>query len=1184
VTLNDVTIDTMPVELALALTRVRAERRFDAARVLDAKCALVEEYFTNNNLAAAVVGVSGGVDSAVVLGLLARVQQRRASTLRRVVAALAPVFVAAGATNQDGALAKGREVAARFGADVVVVDLTSATDATRHAIDRGLGGDGDAWAVGQLVSVMRTPAFYYLAARLQQQGLPSLVVGTTNRDEGSYLGFFGKASDGMVDLQIISDLHKSEVYALAALLDVPERVRRAVPAGDVFDGRSDVQMIGAPYDFVELYTGLRAAHVDVAPNGAFVASLVDGDARAAFATWARAIEELHAKNAHKYIVGSPAVHLDVMARAVPGGWSTPQRARRDDAPPAAAFVGGRAVELDRALVAQLAAQLAAARSVEASSAADYGDSVRVLDGVLSDGEAASLARAALAACTAGVAVGVHGRVNEPTAALGVGSRRATAWDEELARALWQRVAPHLPVVRVLDERTPTDDFGSRVWRPVGLNPLFRFMTYEEGGSLVEHEDAGYVYPDGERATLMSVVLVLAADGSDREGTRRGGATRLLRDPERHLPVHARRHDDDERVGRAHDVLFAHAPRAGSALILDHRIRHDGEPWRGPGHKIIVRTDVAFERCGAPRPRAATTTPGRDEGDDTFTRKAARDPIYGPLWQRFRDAKVLEEAGFFDDGAPLHADDDARGAGGARGAPSWLVTPLHKLAPPGDDDAPLAVLVCTGGFCPVHRGHEEMMEEAKRALTARGVRVLGGYLAPDHDQYVRLKVGDDAPSSEHRLHLCERAVADSDWLMIDPWPAMHAERSLNFSTVITRLERYLSAHVRCARPVRVYYVFGGDNARFSLALAHSGTAGVCVNRSGHEQTLARYRDDPRVREARGARDVVFAAGARTTVVASRDVRAGDDAALAAPVRDVWRAWRAEKTAVSRALVYVRDEGAWSTAPWREGRDATALAAAWARFVSQLHAALQRAFVDARGPDQRHQIRVQPLHLDEQRARAAAAIAKAGGRVISLDPCVAGTVDVGLSRCFPLCDQSGPPRIGERPGWPPLAQQLASVSEGAWTLLDDDVVTGRTIARVRAAMPVGATISDVECLCDASRAPDAEAVDLVDLVDARDFLCGAREGGLVVVMPHGAVARAPYLLPYVRPAHRVSAPLSSERSFSLEVWRANVELFAAVQPALRLRDANAALRTLMHYVGFDDDDTLEDIARWHVARLD
>jgi hypothetical protein len=61
------------------------------------------------------------------------------------------------------------------------------------------GIKGTAWASGQLVSYLRTPMLYYQTALLTEQGFRSIACGTTNRDEGSYIGFFGKASDGSID-------------------------------------------------------------------------------------------------------------------------------------------------------------------------------------------------------------------------------------------------------------------------------------------------------------------------------------------------------------------------------------------------------------------------------------------------------------------------------------------------------------------------------------------------------------------------------------------------------------------------------------------------------------------------------------------------------------------------------------------------------------------------------------------------------------------------------------------------------------------------------------------------------------------------------------------------------------------------------------------------------------------------
>ena len=120
----------------------------------------------------------------------------------------------------------------------------------------------------------------------------------------------------MVDLQPISDLHKSEVYALAKLLEIPQDIIDAPPAGDVYDGRVDEEMIGAPYWFVELYLLYLSAQ-----DESLLQTLSDEE-RQQFEHYQANLEELHRKNAHKYWVGSPAVHLDVYERFVPGGWQS----------------------------------------------------------------------------------------------------------------------------------------------------------------------------------------------------------------------------------------------------------------------------------------------------------------------------------------------------------------------------------------------------------------------------------------------------------------------------------------------------------------------------------------------------------------------------------------------------------------------------------------------------------------------------------------------------------------------------------------------------------------------------------------------------------------------------------------------------------------------------------------------
>lgn len=302
-------------DIGAALSAVRARRSFAPAAVLTAKRERLGAYVTTSGLRALVVGVSGGIDSAVSLGLAASLLYD--GTLDEVVPVLLPVSARPAATGQDGATSRGTQVCTHFGLTPVVVELANQFDVMRAAVETATGLAGDEWAHGQLVAYMRTPALYYTTSLLSASGVRAAVLGTTNRDEGSYLGYFGKASDGMVDIQPLTDLHKSEVYALARLLGVPEALIDVIPTGDMYDGRTDEEVFGAPYDFVELFLAARCMTQDAK---ALMLNSLDPDARAEWVRYSDALEGLHRYNAHKYLVGSPAVHLDVVAGKVPGGW------------------------------------------------------------------------------------------------------------------------------------------------------------------------------------------------------------------------------------------------------------------------------------------------------------------------------------------------------------------------------------------------------------------------------------------------------------------------------------------------------------------------------------------------------------------------------------------------------------------------------------------------------------------------------------------------------------------------------------------------------------------------------------------------------------------------------------------------------------------------------------------------
>ena len=108
------------------------------------------------------------------------------------------------------------------------------------------------FADGQLKSYMRTPVNYYVAQLLSAAGFPAIVLGTGNKDEDRYLAYFCKAGDGVVDVQLISDLHKSEVFIVGEALKIPQNILSAPPSADLWEGQTDEDELGFSYDFVEL--------------------------------------------------------------------------------------------------------------------------------------------------------------------------------------------------------------------------------------------------------------------------------------------------------------------------------------------------------------------------------------------------------------------------------------------------------------------------------------------------------------------------------------------------------------------------------------------------------------------------------------------------------------------------------------------------------------------------------------------------------------------------------------------------------------------------------------------------------------------------------------------------------------------------------------------------------------------
>jgi len=278
-------------QLQAKLDEYRRKRNFNAEQWVIEKCSRFNQYMASNGLKAALVSVSGGIDSAVTLGLIKRSSMMDGTPLQRVLGIAQPIKSSAWALNRS------RELSDALKSELVVIDQTKLHYQLSNLVDKQLGIKGGQFAGGQLRSYMRTPVGYYAAQLITQSGLPCVVMGTGNKDEDGYLAYFCKAGDGCVDIQLIADLHKSEVFKVGEVLGIPASILNAPPSADLWSGQTDEDELGFSYDFIELYTG-GFLPLSNAEKEVFLSSL-DGDAAAQFNNWRRAAERIHNRNKHK---------------------------------------------------------------------------------------------------------------------------------------------------------------------------------------------------------------------------------------------------------------------------------------------------------------------------------------------------------------------------------------------------------------------------------------------------------------------------------------------------------------------------------------------------------------------------------------------------------------------------------------------------------------------------------------------------------------------------------------------------------------------------------------------------------------------------------------------------------------------------------------------------------------------
>jgi len=201
----------------------------------------IQDYVSDNNIKALVIGVSGGIDSAVVSTLCA---ETRLPTYVLSLPLLSSV--------DDDKLSENhtKELESKYNnVTRIRIDLSGVYDKFIGSLN---WWTNDKYTTNQLANAntksrLRMVTLYQVAGTVG-----GIVVGTGNKVEDYGVGFYTKYGDGGVDIAPIADLYKTEVWELGKYLGVDQRIIDAQPTDGLWgDGRTDEDQLGVPYFSLE---------------------------------------------------------------------------------------------------------------------------------------------------------------------------------------------------------------------------------------------------------------------------------------------------------------------------------------------------------------------------------------------------------------------------------------------------------------------------------------------------------------------------------------------------------------------------------------------------------------------------------------------------------------------------------------------------------------------------------------------------------------------------------------------------------------------------------------------------------------------------------------------------------------------------------------------------------------------
>lgn len=210
----------------------------NASKISDFITNWLTEYLKNSGLKGFVVGVSGGIDSAVTSTLCAK-------TNFPTLCLQMPIHQDINQVNNASEHIKNLQKNYK-NVFTKTSDLTNIFEAFQKIFPHEKHPNKELTLANTRARIRMTTLYYWAGIH------NFLVAGTGNKIEDFAVGFFTKYGDGGVDMSPIADLVKSEVFALGAYLKVPKSILEAAPTDGLFgDQRTDAEQLGASYEELE---------------------------------------------------------------------------------------------------------------------------------------------------------------------------------------------------------------------------------------------------------------------------------------------------------------------------------------------------------------------------------------------------------------------------------------------------------------------------------------------------------------------------------------------------------------------------------------------------------------------------------------------------------------------------------------------------------------------------------------------------------------------------------------------------------------------------------------------------------------------------------------------------------------------------------------------------------------------